>query len=89
MPHVRYHIDASSAHYCNARILCLVNIVDTYGFVHQLRAVVIHISGYESSQIESWLCLREGFILDYLIGNVGRGTMHGNEFRWCRLSHFF
>ena len=88
VPHVCYHVDASSAHHSHSRIFCLVDVVDAYSLVHQFCSVVVHICRYECSEIKTRLRLRESLILDHLVGDVCGSLVFGNEFRRCRLSHF-
>ena len=87
MPHVRHHIDTSAAHYCDPRIFGFVDIIYAHGLVHKAGAVVVHICGDESREVQPRLRLRERLVLDDLVGDLSRSLVFRDEFLRCRLPH--
>ena len=87
MPHIRNHIYTSSAHHGDPRIFGFVDIIYAYGLVHKAGAVVVHICGDESREVEPRLRLRKCLVLDHLVGDFCRGLVFRDELLRGRLPH--
>lgn len=88
VPQIGQNVDAFGVHHRYAGILCLVDVVDVDGIVHQPGGILVHVGGNECGQIQPGLCLGKGFVLDHLVGNLRRGGRFGNTVDGGRLQHF-
>jgi hypothetical protein len=78
------HVHAAALELGRLRVLVLVDHVLVDALAHQLRRLRLHPRGHERRQVQPRPPVEEQFVVDELVGDLGRHRVVGQRPQWRR-----